>query len=74
MTRDEMIETVRDLPTYAEVRIAANGSPLLRGIVRDLSGRLPRRITIVDTGSEFFVDRDVKVDSLEIGWPEEDDR
>jgi hypothetical protein len=74
MTRDEMIETVRDLPTYAEVRLAANGSPVLRGIVRDLGGRLPRRVTIVDTGTEFFVDSDTQLDALVLGWTEEADR
>lgn len=53
------------LPSYTEVMFSANGSPECRGMVRDLIG-LPRRITNLDSGTEFFVDAAVEDFTLRV--------
>lgn len=59
------LERLSVLPAYTEVMFAANGSKMCRGMVRDLPG-LPRRITNLDCGTEFFADADTEDFVLEV--------
>lgn len=65
MTRDEMIDFIQTAPTYTEIRFRAHGSKEVHGIVRDLPGN-PRRVTVTDTGTEFFVGTGSEMESLTV--------
>lgn len=63
-------EFVYRAPSYTKVRFATNGSRVVTGLVRDMpkmDGRLfcDRRITVLDTGFEFFVNDDTVFDFFE---------
>jgi hypothetical protein len=58
-------QAVARADAYQNVRFAANGSSVCRGMVRSMPG-FPRRITNLSTGTEFFVEADTVLDSLEL--------
>lgn len=65
MTRTEMVEFIQTAPTYTEIRFRAHGSREVHGIIRDIPG-VPRRVTVTDTGTEFFVGPDSELESLTV--------
>lgn len=59
----------RSLPAYVKVRFAVNGSKVCTGLTRDLprsDNTFERRITNLDSGTEFFVEPTTEFDSFEI--------
>jgi hypothetical protein len=70
--RRQANELVLILPNFAEVVFKlplATGSREFRGMVRDLPGIYPRRITNLDTGSELFVDDELELELVQIHLP-----
>lgn len=66
-------DIVKVLPAYSEVVFSVNGVRPVRGMVRDIPGHFPRRVTVLDTGTEFFVNADTEFEHFEItktgDWP-----
>jgi len=59
----------RSVPAYTKVRFSVNGSKILTGLTRSLpqtNSSYDRRITVLDTGTEFFVEPTTEFDSFEI--------
>lgn len=59
----------RSVPAYTKVRFSVNGSKILTGLTRSLpqiNSSHERRITVLDTGTEFFVEPTTEFDSFEI--------
>lgn len=67
------VERIAIYPSYTEVNVtvlAGNAEGIsFRGMVRDGLG-IPRRITNLDTGTEFFTDPDVPLDVVVTKVPE----
>lgn len=67
-------DIVKMLPVYSEIIFAANGTKPVHGMVRDMPGQFPRRVTVLDTGTEFFVEADTEFEHFEItttgDWPD----
>lgn len=60
---------VRALPAYTKVRFAVGGSKVCTALTRDLpqfDNRQTRRITNLDSGTEFFVEPGTEFDHFEI--------
>jgi len=59
----------RALPAYTKVRFSVNGSKAVTGLTRSLprfDSTFERRITVLDTGTEFFVEADTEFDTFEV--------
>lgn len=63
-----MVAFIQTADTYTEIRFRAHGSREVHGIVRDLPVRPQglRRVTVTDTGTEFFVGPDTAMESLTV--------